>query len=229
MYNQMFRAFQGSDTKDISIEFVGLSGDISEDLLGGDGGSRDRTTSSTHISDLYVKKLTQLNPMKTVIESNYNHSTVVPHWSWAESYNVVLSSQTNVVVDIKKVRCGKERCRLYTATVDGRALSVRRFKLDGHADRIFGVEIGWNGTYVTQKIPEYNGYWAGGYTVKTSTKIEQSVPSTKNIVFWNNFQMIRNGSNTFAVDFTYPAADFSPPLTHDAAFIIASTMFHDNE
>jgi hypothetical protein len=221
----MFRAFQSTETSAVSVEFTNLAGDITESLLGdGDNGVNPSTQ---HISDMYVKKVPQINPMKTTLETNRNHRATVPHWSWAGSYDVVLESQDIVTVNIKHVGGKSRKSRLYTAVINGTAISVSRCPLKGH-DGVFGIEIGWNGNYVQQKVPEYNGF-GRGYTVRMHTKLERTIPSTRNVVFPGNYQMIKVGSKSFAVDFDYPTSEFSTPLTHDAAFVIATTMFHDNE
>jgi hypothetical protein len=217
----MFRTFSGSDASEISVEFTSLSGDMTENLLG------DEDSSSTHISDMYVKKKSHMNPMKTILETNRNHRATIPHWSWARSYDVTLESQVSVTVSIQQIGSGSRASRLYTTTIDGTVLSVRRYNVKGHPG-IFGMEIGWNGNYVKQKLPEYNGI-GRGYTVKMHTTLDHTIPSTRNVVFPENFQLIKVGSNTFAVDFLYQSSEFSPPLSHDAAFVIATTMFHDND
>lgn len=220
----MFQSFQGIVSSDISVEFTDLAGDITEQLLGD-----EISESSTHaISDMYVKKVSQINPMKTILETNHNHHSVVPHWNWADSYDVTLESQATITVDIKQTANGSRKYRLYTTTIGGMSLSIRRYPIKGHEGRIFGTEIGWNGNYVHNKVPEYNGF-GRGYTVRMHTKLDRSTPSTRNIVFPCNFQMVKVGSKSFAVNFDYPNSEFPTPLTHDAAFVIATTMFHDNE
>lgn len=216
----MFPSFQRTGSSDISIEFT----DMTKLLLGDDIPESPAHT----ISDMYVKKVSRLNPMKTILETNHNHYSVVPRWNWIESYDVTLESQATVTVNIKQIPSGPKKNRLYTTTIEGISLSIRRYPIKGHEGSIFGIEIGWNGNYAHSKVPEYNGL-GRGYTVRMHKKLDRSVPSTRNVVFPCNFQMVKVGSKTFAVDFEYPDSEFSTPLTHDAAFVIATTMFHDNE
>jgi hypothetical protein len=178
----------------------------------------DEPSSSEHISDLLVTVPKTL--LRTRIESNHNHSAVIPYWG--DSYTTTMSDMEEIEVRIKTIMGNNT---IYTAVVGGKTISVRRFPIPDHNGRIFGIEIGFGGVYAKQLIPTYTGVFRG-YTVKTDPVIKPSIPSTKNIVFPNNFQLVKTGKQTFAVDFLYPESDIV--LSHDAAFIITTPMFHNN-